>query len=213
MNNFWMWWTWRSLGRPEPGRIVTHPRNTFPFEAGAELTGRMEAAFGDLSRLSVIDLGCGPGETVIARQILGAPFRRLVSVEAFLPYLNKLREKTSRAGRHDIHSMRIQQVFGEFLPGEIDVAVMIDVLEHFPRREALKILARLEKFVKKGIILFSPVGDVGQDDLDGNALQRHLSAWQPEDWARLGYDVEVYEAFHGQLDPPATAAWAIKKLK
>jgi hypothetical protein len=212
MNNFWLWWTWRTLGRPAPGRIVKHPRLTFPFEKGAEITRRLERLFGDLTQLSAIDLGCGPAESVVARQILEIPWRRLASVEAFLPYLNKLREKNSRAARHDVYPMRIQQVFGEFPAREFDLVLMIDVLEHFPRREGLRLLGRLERFAQRGIVLFSPVGEVAQEELDDNALQRHRSAWYPEDWTRLGYDVEVYEGFHGQLTPPATAAWAIKRL-
>lgn len=192
--------------------MVQHGTGSFRFEEGAELPRRLEGAFGDLTRLSVIDLGCGPSETVIARQVLEVPWRRLISVESFLPYLNKLREKTARAARHDIYPMRIEQVFGALPAGELDVALLIDVLEHFPLRGGLELLARLEGFVRCGIVIFSPVGEVDQGSLDGNALQRHRSAWQAQEWARLGYDVEVYERFHGQLDPPATAAWAIKKL-
>lgn len=212
MDQFWLWWTWRKMGRPAPGKIVNHPALTFHFEDGAELPRRLEGFFGDPAQLSVIDLGCGPAETVLARQILDTPWRRLVSVEAFLPYLNKLREKDARAARHEILPMRIQQVFSELPAGEFDLALMIDVLEHFPRREALGLLARLERFVRRGIVLFTPVGVVEQDELDGNALQRHRSSWQPGELARLGYDVEVYTGFHGQLTPPATAAWAIKRL-
>ena len=212
MKNFWLWWTWRTMGRPAPGRIVRHPTLTYTFEDGAELPRRLEGVFGDLSRLGAIDLGCGPAESAVARQVLEVPWRRLVSIEAFLPYLNKLREKTARAARHDVYPMRIQQIFGELPAREFDVALMIDVLEHFPQREGLRLLTRLERFAGRGIVLFSPVGLVAQDELDDNALQRHRSAWRPEDWARLGYDVEVYEGFHGQLTPPATAAWAIKRL-
>jgi hypothetical protein len=200
------------LGRPAPGAVTAHPSGTFTFEEGAEFSQRLERVFGDPARLNAIDLGCGPAESVIARQVLETPWRRLVSVDAFLPYLNKLREKDVRAARHDIHAMRIPQVFSEFTAGEFDVALLIDVLEHFPRREALRLLVRLEKFVRRGIVIFSPVGAVPQEELDGNALQRHCSTWQPGDWARLGYNVEVYDRFHGHLDPPATAAWAIKTL-
>lgn len=213
MDRFWLWWTWRKLGRPAPGGIVDYPALTFHFEEGAELTRRLEQRFGDPTRLSVIDLGCGPAESVVSRQILEAPWRRLVSVEAFLPYLNKLRQKDARAARHEIHAIRIEQIFSDLTPGECDLALMIDVLEHFPRREALALLRRLERFVNRGIVLFTPVGVVEQGELDGNALQRHRSTWQPAELARLGYDVEVYHGFHGQLNPPATAAWAIKRLR
>lgn len=211
MKKLWSWIARQKIGRPQPGRLVTHPHGSFAFEEGADLTQRLTRHFGDLSRLTCIDLGCGPAETPIARQVLEIPWRRLVSVEAFLPYVNRLKQKTVRATRHDIQEIRIEKIFEDQLAGETDIALLIDVLEHFTPREAYKLLAKLEKFVNRGIVLFSPVGHVEQEELDANVLQRHRSFWQPEDWVRLGYDVEVYEGFHGQLSPPATAAWAIKK--
>ena len=61
-----------------------------------------------------------------------------------------------------------------------------------------------------GAAIFLPIGRVEQEPYDDNELQRHLSHWGAKDLARLGYDVTVYEGLHGQLDPPADAAWAIK---
>ncbi|HOE95083.1 MAG TPA: class I SAM-dependent methyltransferase [Candidatus Sumerlaeota bacterium] len=206
------WARWR-LGRPAPGPIRVHPVGGFTFEDGAELTQRLTAAFGDLAGLSCLDLGAGPGETVIARQILDIPWARLASVEAFHPYLNKLRQRQAAARRHEVLDCRIEHVFGRFRAGEFDLALLIDVLEHFSRRDAVDLLLRLERFVNRGVVIFAPVGIVEQDELDANALQRHRSHWLAEDWSRLGYQVEVYEAFHGQLSPPATAAWAIKSWR
>jgi hypothetical protein len=74
------------------------------------------------------------------------------------------------------------------------------------------LLRRLEKFVTRGIVIFSPLGRVRQDPYDHNILQRHQSFWKARDFSRLGYTVAVYEGMHGQLNPPADAAWAIKGL-
>lgn len=211
MRKFWAWTAWRKLGRPQAGEIRQHPHGTYAFEDGADLTGRLTRAFGDLSHLSCLDLGCGPSETAVARQVLEIPWRRLVSVEAFMPYVYKLREKTAAARRHEICEMRIEQIFEEMVPGEADIALLIDVLEHFTPKDAYRLLTKVEQFVKGGVVIFSPVGHVEQEELDGNAMQRHRSFWQPEDWSRLGYAVDVYEHFHGWLTPPATAAWAVKR--
>ena len=213
MSTLWDWMTWLKLGRPARGAIRVHPRGSFAFEAGAELARRLEEAFGDLTNLCCADLGCGPAESVIAAQTLQIPWRRLISVEAFPPYVERLRQKSVRAAHHEIHAVRIDEIFDLLGPRPVDVVLLIDVLEHFPRRAALRLLARLEGLARRGIVVFSPIGDVGQDELDGNDLQRHRSMWRPEDWARLGYAVEVYEGFHGQLTPPADAAWAIKQMR
>jgi hypothetical protein len=212
MKDLQRWMARRRLGRPRPGSFRTHPRGAFAFEEGADLTGRLEARFGDLSRLCCLDLGSGPGDTVLARQILEIPWRRLIQVEAFPPYVRRLSEKTARSPHRDIRAIRIEESFKTLRKGEADLILLIDVLEHFGRGRALNLLVRAERRAARGVVIFSPVGDVPQEALDGNALQRHRSTWQPDDWIWLGYDVEVFEAFHGQLDPPATAAWAIKSV-
>jgi hypothetical protein len=203
---------WR-LGRPARGRLVVRARGSFAFEDGAEVAARLAGVFGDLSKLSAIDLGCGPVATPIAQGVFNVPWRRLVSVELFPPYLEALRAKRPAAAAHEIWPMDIRQATRALTPGQADLAIMIDVLEHQTRRQGLDLLVLLERRARLGVVLFSPLGDVPQDDLDGNALQRHRSAWRAEDWLRLGYDVESYEAFHGQLSPPADAAWAIKKFR
>jgi hypothetical protein len=201
------------LGWPAPGRLTVHRRGAFAFEEGAEVPARLAARFGDLAELSAIDLGCGPVATPIAQAVFDVPWRRLVSVELFPPYLEALRAKTPAAREHQILELDIERVVDTLPAGRLDLALMIDVLEHLPHGRALRLLARLERFVRRGIVIFSPVGEVPQDDVDGNTLQRHRSVWLPDDWLRLGYDVELYEAFHGHLTPPADAAWAIKRMK
>lgn len=202
---------WFRLGRPKAGRIDSHERFSYPFEEGIELSARLTSVFGDLNRISAIDLGAGSGESPIAANILSIPWRRLVSVEAFPPYLSKLHEKHSAAVRHDIFGGRIEHVFHEFKPGEIDVALLIDVLEHFSRWQAFTLISQLRRFCRLGVAIFLPVGKLAQEPFDENELQRHRSFWEARDLARLGFNVEVYEGVHGHLTPPASAAWAIKR--
>lgn len=199
------------MGFPRAGEIQFHAHGGYTFEQGADLIGRLRGRFGDLAPLSCIDLGGGPGESAIARQVLEVPWRRLVQVEAFGPYVEQLQGRNAAAQTREIRAKRIEAAVEELQSGEIDLALMIDVIEHFSRADALRLLARLEKKVRTGIALFVPLGDVEQDELDRNPLQRHRSQWEPDALARLGFDVEVYEKFHGQLNPPASAAWAVKK--
>lgn len=200
------------MGFPGRGSIDTHYHGGYTFEQGADLKGRLRERFGDLSQLSCIDLGCGPGESAVARQVLEIPWRRLVSVEIFEPYLEQLKNKSAAAQRREIRASRIEPAVDELPAREIDLALMIDVIEHFSRADALHLLVKLQHKIRLGIALFIPLGDVEQDELDSNPLQRHRSTWQPADLSNLGFDVEIYENFHGQLNPPASAAWAMKKL-
>jgi hypothetical protein len=205
------WTRWR-LGRPARGALTFHPWGTFCHEDGCEVARRLGDRFGPPEGLVCADLGCGPVETPMARNIFELPWRKLISVEVFPPYLEKLRSRRPGAAAHEIVEARIETALDRLGPQSVDVALLIDVLEHFSRRDALALLVRLERVARRGIALFSPVGVVPQEAIDANPLQRHRSSWWPEDWLRLGYDVEVYERFHGQLDPPATAAWAFKRL-
>lgn len=199
------------LGRPPSGKATTLRRGSYTFEEGTDLAGRFAAAFGEARARTVADFGAGPGETAIARQILSLPFARLVSVEPFGPYLERLERKHSRAAVHEIFRERIENVFDEIPPGEIDVALLVDVLEHFERAKALDLLVRLETWARLGVMIFVPLGRVPQEALDGNELQRHRSVWNAATLARLGYDVIVCEGVHGHLEPPADAAWAIRR--
>ncbi len=199
------------LGWPRAGHIHVHHHGGYAFEQGADLTARLERHFGPLDALGCIDLGAGPSDSAIASQIRHIPWRRLIQVEAFPPYLEKLKATPAAAKAREIRALRIEQAVATLKPGEVDLALMIDVLEHFSRRHAFDLLARLERRVRRGIVLFIPLGQVEQDEVDANPLQRHLSFWNAGHLARLGYDLEVYERFHGQLTPPPDAAWAIKK--
>lgn len=205
--------TWFKMGMPAKGRVAVTTPGTFSFEEGAEVPRRLEGVFGDLTRLTAADLGCGPAETVVAGQVFNAPWGKLLSVEAFLPYIHRLQEKTSGAKQHEIINSRIEEIIDEIPPGEVDVALLIDVLEHFKPADAMRLLLRLEQWVGLGIVVFLPLGNVPQGAYDHNALQRHLSSWKAGDLARLGYDVTVYPKFHGQLDPAADAAWAFKLIR
>ncbi len=204
------WIAWWRRGRPAAGRINLRPHGSWSFEEAADLGRIIAAHVGPPAELECGDLGCGASETHIGRQVLALPWKRLISVEAFEPYLEKLHDKKAAAQRHEIWAARIETALERMRTGEVDVVLLIDVLEHFGRGEALRLLERLEKIARRGVVVFLPLGDVDQEELDENPLQRHRSFWRAGDLARLGYTVEVYPKFHGQLDPPADAAWAIK---
>jgi hypothetical protein len=198
------------IGWPTPGRVTVHAEGSYEQAEAHELSGRLEAAFGDLSRKSCMDLGAGPGDSEISEQLLRIPWRRLISVEVFMPYISRLRQKDLEAERHDIHQCRIQDVFEELVAREADVALLTNVLEHMPRREALKLLVRLEEFVGRGVVIFLPLGRLRHVDAESNALERQRSTWKVGELARLGYDVDVYEGYYQLGRTKMAAAWAIK---
>ncbi|MBX7246943.1 MAG: class I SAM-dependent methyltransferase [Candidatus Sumerlaeaceae bacterium] len=202
---------WLRGTRPASRLTILEP-GTFTFEQGSEMPERLTAAFGELSQLTALNLGAGWGESYMGRQTLSLPWKRLISVEAFEPYIEKLAVQPCRAASHEIVHSRIEDYIADQSAPVADVALLIDVIEHFSKPAALQILARLGKVVSKGIVIFLPIGHFEQDEYDGNEMQRHLSEWSGEELAGLGYDTVVYPKFHGQVSPPPDAAWAIKRL-
>jgi len=198
-------------GRPQPGRLTLHESSENEFNNAVELAKRIEDLFGPPNKLRVADLGCGACSTPVGEQVLKIPFRRLISVEAFIPYIHQLKTKDSVAQTHDIMEGRIENVIEDFKLDDVDVVFLIEVLEHFSRKDALKLLGRLEKICRKGIMIFSPLGEIHREPKDQNALQRYRSSWTREDFAKLGYDVDVYQGFYRGFEPPLDAAWAVKK--
>jgi hypothetical protein len=88
-----------------------------------------------------------------------------------------------------------------FVPGAVDLVTLLDVIEHFTTEDAEALLAQAEQVAGKRVVVSTPRGEFPQDDFDayglgGEELQRHRSAWQPEDFARRGYCVVVLRGLH-----------------
>jgi len=127
---------------------------------------------------TVLDLGCGPSSPVATIPGLS----RKVGVEPFEPYLNRaISNKT-----HDefVCALISDLSFGQ---SEFDAVLLIDVIEHMSKEEALDVLALAEKWARKRVIINSPNGFVPQSALDGNPLQEHLSGWSFKEMRERGF--------------------------
>ncbi len=130
---------------------------------------------------SLLDIGCGPS----------SPFGRIknelnldlysIGVDNFDPYIEISK-------RNRIHSEYIKSdILSINYPDKnFDCAILIDVIEHFNKEDFLNFLPKLEKMVKK-IIIMTPNGFVKQDEYDGNFLQVHKSGWTVKEMEHLGF--------------------------
>jgi hypothetical protein len=66
---------------------------------------------------------------------------------------------------------------------QYDLALLIDVIEHFEKDDGYQLLERL-RAVAHNVILATPYGFAPQDDIFGNALEIHRSGWTERDFAR-----------------------------
>jgi hypothetical protein len=109
-------------------------------------------------------------------------------------------------------------------PKSVDTIFLLDVIEHVEKEEGLQLLRETEKIARQQIVLFTPLGFMPQEQLDGEdawnlnggAWQEHKSGWLPEDFDDT-WMIYACKDFHkvdskgNLLDKPFGAFWAIKE--
>lgn len=108
----------------------------------------------------------------------------------------------------------------------IDSVFLIDVIEHLEKEEGRKLLKITERVVRKQIVIFTPLGFVKQELLEGGkdawglngaTYQEHKSGWLPEDFDDT-WDIYACKDFHNtnnigeKIDKPFGALWAIRNF-
>lgn len=173
------------------------------------LTARLPLNIEDLD---VLNLGAGRSESPISVQLIDMPFRSLINVEVWEPYLTELRalrwkaQSVANVGVDAVTFVdQAARVSGALMNHLFDVTLMIDFIEHFEKHVAWEMLSQCILFSHR-VVLFLPFGPCPQGDVHGNPHQQHLSTWYTEDF-KDARTVEVFEGFHTHVQPPAAAAW------
>ncbi len=66
-----------------------------------------------------------------------------------------------------------------------DMAICIDVIEHFTREEGFLLMDRLES-ISKAVLISTPK-EFFEQSIEQNPLEDHKSLWYPEDFTSRGY--------------------------
>lgn len=132
---------------------------------------------------TVLDVGCGRSSPVGA---FSSRLTRVVGVDRHVPYL----EESRAAGiHHDYCESDVLEIGERFEPGSFDCVVALDLIEHLPREDGLRLIAAMERIARKKVIIFTPTGFLEQRAYDDNSLQEHLSGWEPAEMRAMGYRV------------------------
>lgn len=158
--------------------------------AGPELTRRLLHRYPTLLEReivghcdSLLDVGCGRESPVGA---FSRALTRVVGVDRHAPYL----EESRAAGLHHEYCQADVLEIGErFEPGSFDCVVALDLIEHLPKEDGLRLIPMLERIARKKVIIFTPTGFLEQRAYDDNSLQEHLSGWEPAEMRAMGYRV------------------------
>lgn len=129
----------------------------------------------------ILELGCGANSPLVQ---IGVS-HRTDAMDIWQPYVDMHR----RSGDYR-HCQKVD-ILNLNITDKYDAVVICDVLEHLPKEEveSTKLFEKLECIATKKIILFTPNGYIDNDEVDGDPFQKHLSAWEPEDFTSRGYKV------------------------
>ena len=125
----------------------------------------------------VLDLGYGSDSPIKYCNVYQS-----VGVDAFPSSVKASKDKR-------IHS---QYVLSEitnlnFRPASFDAVILIEVLEHLPKKKGDLLLEKAETWARKKVIVSSPNGYFPVPDVNGNPYFRHISGWDVEKMKGRGY--------------------------
>jgi SAM-dependent methyltransferase len=151
----------------------------------------------------MLDIGCGPGTL---GKTLKKYCKRLIGIEPFAPHADAAR----KSGAYD------EVIGADVRKAELpkaDAVVMLDFIEHIPKKEGVNLIKTLQK-TASAIILATP--SKFHDNLDqvgatNNPSERHLCCWSKDELQSLGFNVseiildDILKATYGNL---LFAAWS-----
>jgi SAM-dependent methyltransferase len=133
---------------------------------------------------TVLDVGCG---LALKSQFIAADIR--VGLDIWRPYLARI-DATVPYVALQADAMAIDSLF---LPRSFDLVLLLDVVEHLEKPEALRLMAKAEAIARRAVVVETPRGFLPQNldilGLGGDALQTHRCGFEPEEFCALGYAV------------------------
>ena len=129
---------------------------------------------------TVLDLGCGPSSPLKNCQNI----KYSLGIEIFKPYLNISKKQK-------IHTKYLQKNILDlnFPQNSFDAVILIEVLEHFSKKDGQKILKLADKWARNKIILSTPNFYFPMGEIDQNPYEKHLSGWSIQKLKKKGFKV------------------------
>jgi len=130
---------------------------------------------------TVLDVGCGT--VPIVRQ-LGVSHS--VGIEGYRPAFEDAQRQNTQ---DEIIFGDIRNLKDYFKPGQFDACIALDVIEHLPKEDGLKLIRDMESIANKKVVFFTPNGFLPQKHSADSDLQAHFSGWEAAEMRSYGYDV------------------------
>lgn len=130
---------------------------------------------------TMLDVGIGYGEMGrIAKEEV--PNLEVDGIEVWLPYLAN-RKCSLKSYKRIIVADALDLIDKMW---EVDITIFYDVLEHFKREDAIRVLKYYTSISRMGLLVCVPLGDYPQGTCLGNSYEAHLDTWQAHELEALG---------------------------
>lgn len=127
----------------------------------------------------VLDLGCHIGDTFWYMKFNGD----ITGIDIYEPYFKKCRERKIYNKLIKLNLNDLPENYGKY-----GCVTAFFVLEHMPKEDGLRLLAKLDNY-SENTVLLTPDGISEQESPDENAYRSHISSWYPKDFTSRGYTV------------------------
>lgn len=151
-----------------------------------------DAVFRNLQGRSALQIGARPGGSweSFFEDLADRGFTTFDVVEAHPPYAEGLQSPYLRPG--SVLCTDILDLAPDLPDNGYDVVIWHHGPEHVERRAFEEVLPHLQRVASIALYVGMPHGRWPQGDLGGNNYDRHLTHWQPEEIASLGFDVHTF---------------------
>jgi len=130
---------------------------------------------------NILDVGCGCSMNM---RWLGV--KHPVGIEGYQPSCEKARQQNT----HDeLLNGDVRTLDQYFQPGQFDACIALDVIEHLPKEDGIKLIEQMERISRHKVVFLTPSGFLPQHSFDNNNLQEHLSGWDASEMEQRGYKV------------------------
>ncbi len=127
---------------------------------------------------TILDIGCSDGR---GSEVLTGAY----GCDIYRPALAAARDSDRRVGltQTDLRHLPYRSC-------SFDVVVALDVIEHFEKDDARRVLAEMERVASELVVVMTPSGFVPQPPSENEPWQVHRCGFHPHELRGLGYSVE-----------------------
>ena len=150
---------------------------------------------------TLLDIGCGQHSPI---HKFSKKLKYTVGVDIFEPAI----EESKKLKIHsEYRVMDCRKIKEEFQEKSFDCVCALDLIEHLPKKDGLKLINSMERIAKRKVIISCPNGFLPQGVYWDNPFQVHISGWEVDEMQNIGYRVQGYGGWKPLKGEAGTIKW------